>query len=478
MSTGLVWPVMVDVIPDGIRLGIVRGISYGLFGKPDIFMPQLRELGATLVRIYIYWSQVEPEPGSYSFEVVDAFLDQLDGSEEVWVTVCSSSPWATTQSAEFLPPSPANDPSEYYEFVHRLVQHCSGRVRFWQCDNEPSNVGLTWMGTAQEYVAQLEVMHRAVKDADPTAAVVLGGAVYALPASAPDSPERQFYDVLLRDGRDVFDAFDLHLYGPAEHLLSDIEAARSMMRAFGYEKPLLIGEYNAPWPNLYPEATAAMEQAIAAVAQGADDAGRTPEQAALATLYGRMASLPPQLQMFMRGCPPELDAKRDRINCREIVLRNLLALSAGVRRTVCWNLAPEIPGYENPLSIMDLLFGKFALLGYEASELGLRHPSGETFALLAEQLAGVEDVTRLDGPNPGIFLFDVHRRGREPLLVVWQERHSFYGEDEPAVPFDWPWSAAHATAVDDLGRTQPVELENSRLRLQVSLTPVFVTAGA
>jgi hypothetical protein len=87
-------------------------------------------------------------------------------------------------------------------------------------------------------------------------------------------------------------------------------------------------------------------------------------------------------------------------------------------------------------------------------------------------------VTRLDGPNPGIFLFDVHRRGREPLLVVWQERHSFYGEDEPAVPFDWPWSAAHATAVDDLGRTQPVELENSRLRLQVSLTPVFVTAGA
>jgi hypothetical protein len=35
---------MADVIPEGIRLGIVRGISYGLFGKPDIFMPQLRKL--------------------------------------------------------------------------------------------------------------------------------------------------------------------------------------------------------------------------------------------------------------------------------------------------------------------------------------------------------------------------------------------------------------------------------------------------
>jgi hypothetical protein len=59
------------VIPEGIRLGIVRGISYGLFGKPDTFMPQLRELGATLVRFYVYWSQVEPEPGHYTFDVVD-----------------------------------------------------------------------------------------------------------------------------------------------------------------------------------------------------------------------------------------------------------------------------------------------------------------------------------------------------------------------------------------------------------------------
>jgi hypothetical protein len=132
-----------------------------------------------------------------------------------------------------------------------------------------------------------------------------------------------------------------------------------MMRAFGYEKPLVVGEYNAPWPNLYPEATAAMERAA---------------QAGLAGLYEHMAELPPQLQMFMRGCPKELEDKRDRINCRELVMRNLLALSAGVRRTVCWNLAPDIPGYEDPLSVMDLLFGKLPLLGYQGTELTVRHP--------------------------------------------------------------------------------------------------------
>jgi hypothetical protein len=454
---------MGDTVPPGVRLGVVRSISYGLFGKPGEFVPQLRQLGATLVRVYFFWSQVEPEPGRFSFDAVDAFLEQLDGSEEVWVTVCSSSRWATEQATDFLPPSRARDPGTYRRFVDRLVRHCGGRVHYWQCDNEPSNVGLTWAGTAGDYLAQLRVFSRAVKEADPAAAVVLGGATYALPAAAPGSPERRFYDQLLRDGRDDFDLFDLHLYGPADRIPADIEAARAMMRAFGYEKPLVVGEYNAPWPNLYPEAVAAMEQAA--------DAG-------LAGLYEHMADLPPQLQMFMRGCPRELEDKRDRINRRELVMRNLLALSAGVRRTVCWNLAPDIPGYEDPLSVMDLLFGKLPLLGYEGAELTVRHPSAETFTLLADQLAGVERVTRAEVPGrPSLRLFEVDRRHRGPLLVVWDQRDSFTGEDQPPVPLDWPWPPPAASAVDAFGHAQPAEPGDGRLRLQVPATPLFVTAA-
>jgi hypothetical protein len=274
--------------------------------------------------------------------------------------------------------------------------------------------------------------------------------------------------------------FDLHLYGEASRIPTDIETARGMMRAFGYEKPLVAGEYNAPWPNLYPEATAAMQQALAAAfaagaggpaGQGADAGQQTPEQVAIASLYERMASLPPQLQMFMRGCPQELEDKRHRINCREIVMRNLLALSAGVRRTLCWNLAPEVPGYENPLSVMDLLFGKFALLDYRGGELGGRNPSAEAFALLADQLAGVERVTRLEAPaRPNLFVFEVGRTGRGPLLVAWEQRDSFHGEDEPPVAFHWPWPAATATAVDAMGQAQPVEVADGRVALPVSLT--------
>ena len=58
--------------PRGIRLGVVRGISYGLFGPPGEFVPQARALGAGLIRAYLYWSQVEPEPGQFRWDTVDA----------------------------------------------------------------------------------------------------------------------------------------------------------------------------------------------------------------------------------------------------------------------------------------------------------------------------------------------------------------------------------------------------------------------
>jgi hypothetical protein len=127
---------------------------------------------------------------------------------------------------------------------------------------------------------------------------------------------------------------------------------------------------------------------------------------------------------------------------------------------------------------MDLLFGKFTLMGYEGTELRHRNPSGEAFALLADQLAGVERVTRLEVPErPSLFLFEVERAGRGPLLVAWELRDSFSGEDEPPVAFPWPWPAAEARAVDALGQAQPAEVRDGRLELAVSVTPLLVTAA-
>src|SRR5215469_2731867 len=217
--------------PAGIRLGVVRGISYGLFGQPGEFVPQAAALGAGLVRAYLYWGQIEPEPGQFRWEAVDALLAQLDDSQEVWITLCSSSPWGTRQPTDFLPPSPAIDQARYAEFVRRVVGRCRGKVQYWQCDNEPSNTDLLWAGTAEEYVEQLAIMYAAVHEADPGAAVVLGGCGYDVFSSEPGSPQRRFFDHLADAGRDSFDLFSANLYGPEDGLPGYLETARGFMRA-------------------------------------------------------------------------------------------------------------------------------------------------------------------------------------------------------------------------------------------------------
>jgi hypothetical protein len=245
--------------PPGIRLGVVRGISYGLFGPPGEFVPQARSLGAGLVRAYVFWGQVEPEPGRYRWDVLDALLAQLDGDEEVWITLCSSSPWATRQPTDFLPPSPARDQGAYARFVRQIVRRCAGRVRYWQCDNEPSNTGLLWAGTAAEYVEQLTTMYRAVKDADPAAAVVLGGCGYDVFSSEPGSAARQFFTHVTGTGRDVFDLFSVHLYGDLDSVPHYLDTARQFMRDHGYEKPVVVGEHAGPQPFEFPGAMAVMQ---------------------------------------------------------------------------------------------------------------------------------------------------------------------------------------------------------------------------
>jgi hypothetical protein len=65
-----------------------------------------------------------------------------------------------------------------------------------------------------------------------------------------------------------------------------------------------------------------------------------------------------------------------------------------------------------------------------------------------------------------------------PLLVIWDHRDPFDGEDEPSADVAWPWPAAAATVTDVFGRTQTTQCQDGQIRLPVSVTPLFVEAPA
>ena len=111
--------------------------------------------------------------------------------------------------------------------------------------------------------------------------------------------------------------------------------------------------------------------------------------------------------------------------------RNLFALSEGVRRTVCWHLAPEVGNYEDPFTMMELMHGKLPLLAYGDARLGRYRPAADSFRRLAAHLAGADSVARIghDGP-PEVCAFAINRPERGALTVVWKDGDLVSGERE------------------------------------------------
>jgi hypothetical protein len=118
-------------------------------------------------------------------------------------------------------------------------------------------------GTATEYVTQLIAFHTAVSESDADALVVLGGCGYDVLSSEPGSPQREFFRHLVDEGRDAFDVFDVHLNGDPYAIPAYVEMARELIRACGYQKPIVAGEYAGPSLFEFREAEQAMQDALA-----------------------------------------------------------------------------------------------------------------------------------------------------------------------------------------------------------------------
>ncbi|WP_157104120.1 hypothetical protein [Nocardia kruczakiae] len=451
-------------------------------------MPQARETGAGIVRVNIYWSQAEPEPGRFVWDAVDALVDQLEDDDEAWVTVCSSSQWGTRHPTAWLPASPALDTDRYHNFVRELAAHRPGRIRFWQCEIEPC-LPLFWVGTAGEYLTQLRSFHDAVRQADPAALVVLGAAVPG--AMLGDGPAgahtwAQFFGEVLRDGAEYFDIFDLHPYGDPYTVPELVRACRGQLAAHGHDKPVVASEHSGPVPTEFPENLPYLADVLAAHQRqflGQEALPDTFEDLVAASdapvveLYERMDELPPNLQMFMNGCPPELEQRRHRLACRDLVMRTMFALAEGIQRNLYYPIAPEWDFYRDSRVTGALMFGKLQLLDTAHGTIGPRHPAANTFEAMARLLDGATRVRQLDDTgHPDLYLFAIERSGNTSALVVWQ-RCDGAGRDRPPYEFvrDWPYSRAEAFDAD-CARV-PVTLAEGTLRVSVGSTPLFIDSA-
>jgi hypothetical protein len=153
--------------------------------------------------------------------------------------VCYTPKWAAKDAGENFWRSPPREPDDFGRFMTAIVSRYRHAIRSWELWNEPDNPAY-WLGTAQEFAALVKSGSRAVRAADPSAQVVLGGI----------ATELKFLETLFRHERiaPAVDIVNLHTYyetwhpAPIEELPDYIADAAEILRAHGEREPLWLAE--------------------------------------------------------------------------------------------------------------------------------------------------------------------------------------------------------------------------------------------
>jgi hypothetical protein len=445
-------------------LGVGWGPVYGIPpSKAAVFVPNIARLGAGFSRVTLYWSQLEPTQGAARWDDLEAYVGQLTSPDQGMLTLSTASPWATRSKTWVFPSSPAKDEKQYYAFVRRVVEHVRGRVRYFQADTEPSSP-FFWAGTPEEFARQQRVFYRAVKDADPTAMVVLAGSDGLFDPTGTDPFPGQDADfaflskVVASMGGD-FDIFDLHLYGNPYTIPARIEAVRALMRKTGPVRPIIASEYGGPG---FFEFKANRRWSGSLIGPGAS--------AVSVRQLRQNPAAPETARLFLNPDDPALAQQMLRLQSNDLIVRNLLALSSGVVKTAffaAWHDAmdPDAPN--------TVLFGAMRLLDYDQGRFKQGRPIAASFARLAAALEGETAVSRVENADQtDVFAFRVDRKGRRPLLIAWR-RPPQVGAPAVAAMVKIPWSAS-AKAVDALGERVGLTSDGHAISLMISDNPVLI----
>jgi hypothetical protein len=352
------------------------------------------------------------------------------------------------------------DETAYYNMIYAMVSRAP-EVKFWQNDCEPNN-SKYWSGGPEEFVVALKTFYAAVKAANPEARVILGGHNGNITEGHPSNYE--FYDYVFQNGGDYFDLFDVRLYDNPYTIEGRVRWFRNRLDQFGLDdKPIVSTEYGGPKPQQFPENLPYIEDISAQLEMG------TPAKDIYDEFLADMENLPPQLQMFLSGCDPELERRRYRIQIRDMNIRTILAMSAGVMRLYMWVLISR-PVFEDA----DHSHPVFSHMSLSDESLTARYPTFEGYRRMLYQLSDVISVVRTGPIASSVYLFEITREDGSRFYVVWQKRDPFRGEDTPPAQFTCKFSALLLNVVDVFGNESMLSPRNGVYTIAVTDTPVYL----
>jgi hypothetical protein len=252
------------------------GVVLGNQSAPAI--SQVAALGTHWVRMFATWPDLEPTRGgglaaNWVYDDEQTFRSLPPGTKVV-LDVVGTPEWETGSSNEDTPPA---NPNEYAAFVGALAERFGSRVSAYEIWNEEDSSGW-WAGgpNPAAYTELLKATYPAIKAADPSATVVLGGLT---------GNDYEFLEgVYAAGGKGYFDAVGVHtdtacnklspyefLRGAGNRMIPDSFLAyrevHAVMLANGDDKPIWMTELGWASTNATCSAGAWAGQTAAGVSE-------------------------------------------------------------------------------------------------------------------------------------------------------------------------------------------------------------------
>jgi len=179
------------------------------------------------------WPQANPARGKYDWAALDKWLDLAEKNHvDVLYTFGRVPAWTNGGKGQNMPPSNLRD---WETFVHAIVKHSRGRIKFWEIWNEPNDPRF-WTGDLATLTSMAHRAYDIIKAAQPNALVLTPSATWTT-----TSPAQWFRQYFATGGGAYADVIAFHGYvGPVpEGIVSDIQNVRIAAKTFGLEhKPI------------------------------------------------------------------------------------------------------------------------------------------------------------------------------------------------------------------------------------------------
>ena len=183
------------------------------------------------------WLDLEPKQGEWNFSHLDAIVDKAkaNGVSDILLVLAGTPPWAASKAlgtdAFWMGAGSASMPTSldvWREYVSKVAQRYAGRISAYEVGNEP-NLLTFWNGTPDQYQTLVTSAASAIREADPSAMILVSG---GLVRGAADVPRLAAWLAPLRPlvAANGIDGIALHYYPKARSLRTTPTVLQSLVR--------------------------------------------------------------------------------------------------------------------------------------------------------------------------------------------------------------------------------------------------------